>query len=299
MKNKNEILRLPEFLKTKIASLDNDEYKKVRKILKENRLNTVCDGARCPNKCECYSSQTATFLILGSTCTRNCAFCNISQKTPLGLDENEPKNVARAVEKLNIKYCVITSVTRDDLKENHDFGSIHFKKTIDEIRKLDSDIKIEVLTPDFKGDKVALDRIIEACPDVFNHNIETIKSLYPIARQMADYDTTLDVLKYMKQNGLITKSGFMLGLGESFEEIKELILDLAKTGLDILTVGQYIRPSLKHLEVKKYYTNEEYLKIENFIKENTSILPVVAPLARSSYRAKEAYYKVLEEKCPR
>ena len=116
---------------------------------------------------------------------------------------------------------------------------------------------------------------------------------------MADYETTLDVLKYMKQNGLITKSGFMLGLGESFEEIKELILDLAKTGLDILTVGQYIRPSLKHLEVKKYYTNEEYLKIENFIKENTSILPVVAPLARSSYRAKEAYYKVLEEKCPR
>ena len=172
-------LRLPEYLKTKIASVDNLDYKTVKKILKENNLNTVCDGARCPNKCECYSKKTATFLILGNTCTRNCAFCNISQKTPLGVDENEPKNVARAVSKLNLKYCVITSVTRDDLKENHDYGSIHFSNTINEIRKLNTDVKIEILTPDFKGDKIALDRIIKANPDVFNHNIETINRLYP------------------------------------------------------------------------------------------------------------------------
>ncbi len=287
-------LRLPQYLKTKIASLDNENYKQVRKVLLKNNLNTVCDGARCPNKCECYSSKTATFLILGDTCTRNCAFCNISQKTPLGIDLDEPMHVAQAVLELGLKYCVITSVTRDDLKKNNDYGSIHYKNTIELIRKLNDDVKIEVLTPDFKGDKIALDRIVEARPDVFNHNIETIKRLYPIARQMADYDCTLDVLNYMKTKGMITKSGFMLGLGESFDEIKQLILDLNSVKLDILTIGQYIRPSKKHLEVKKYYTLDEYSKIEEFIKENTNIYPIVAPLARSSYKAKEAYEAICQ-----
>lgn len=287
-------LRLPDYLKTKIASLDNNEYKEVRKILTENNLHTVCDGARCPNKCECYSSKTATFLILGETCTRNCAFCNISQKTPLGIDENEPKHVAKAVQKLNLKYCVITSVTRDDLKQNHDFGSIHYFDTINEVRKLNPDVKIEVLTPDFKGDKIALNRIVEAKPDVFNHNIETIKRLYPKARAMADYDCTLEVLDYMKKNNLITKSGFMLGLGENLDEIKDLIMDLASVKLDIVTIGQYIQPSLKHLDVEKYYSLEEYKEIEEFILKNTSIFPVVHPLARSSYRAFEAYKKVVD-----
>ena len=287
-------LRLPQYLKTKIASLDNENYKQVRKVLLKNNLNTVCDGARCPNKCECYSSKTATFLILGDTCTRNCAFCNISQKTPLGIDLDEPMHVAQAVLELGLKYCVITSVTRDDLKQNNDYGSIHYKNTIELIRKLNDDVKIEVLTPDFKGDKVALDRIVEATPDVFNHNIETIKRLYPIARQMADYDCTLDVLNYMKTKGMITKSGFMLGLGESFDEIKQLIMDLNSVKLDILTIGQYIRPSKKHLEVKKYYTLDEYSKIEEFIKENTNIYPIVAPLARSSYKAKEAYEAICQ-----
>ena len=287
-------LRLPQYLKTKIASLDNENYKQVRKVLLKNNLNTVCDGARCPNKCECYSSKTATFLILGDTCTRNCAFCNISQKTPLGIDLDEPMHVAQAVLELGLKYCVITSVTRDDLKKNNDYGSIHYKNTIELIRKLNDDVKIEVLTPDFKGDKIALDRIVEARPDVFNHNIETIKRLYPIARQMADYDCTLDVLNYMKTKGMITKSGFMLGLGESFDEIKQLILDLNSVKLDILTIGQYIRPSKKHLEVKKYYTLDEYSKIEEFIKENTNIYPIVAPLARSSYKAKEVYEAICQ-----
>ena len=287
-------LRLPQYLKTKIASLDNENYKQVRKVLLKNNLNTVCDGARCPNKCECYTSKTATFLILGDTCTRNCAFCNISQKTPLGIDLDEPKHVAQAVVELGLKYCVITSVTRDDLKENNDYGSIHYKNTIQEIRKLNNDVKIEVLTPDFKGDKIALDRIIEAKPDVFNHNIETIKRLYPVARQMANYDCTLDVLNYMKTKGMITKSGFMLGLGESFDEIKQLIMDLNSVKLDILTIGQYIRPSKKHLEVKKYYTLDEYSKIEEFIRQNTNIYPIVAPLARSSYKAKEAYEAIFQ-----
>jgi len=285
---------LPEFLKTKLATLDNEEYKTVRKVLIKNNLNTVCDGARCPNKCECYSSKTATFLILGNTCTRNCAFCNISQKTPLGIDPNEPHNVALAVNELGLKYCVITSVTRDDLKENHDWGSIHYQNTINEIRKINSNIKIEVLVPDFKGDKIALNRVMEAKPDVFNHNIETIKRLYPTARQMADYDCTLEVLRYAKSKNLITKTGFMLGLGESLDEIYDLITDLDRVKVDILTVGQYIQPSKKHLNVEKYYSLDEYEKIENFIKKNTKILPVVAPLARSSYRAWESYKKINE-----
>lgn len=285
----DKMLRLPQYLKTKIASLDNENYKEVRKILLKNNLNTVCDGARCPNKCECYSSKTATFLILGKTCTRNCAFCNISQKTPDGVDLDEACHVALAVKELGLEYCVITSVTRDDLKREHDFGSIHYQNTINEIRKLTPDVKIEVLTPDFNGDKIALDRIVAAKPDVFNHNIETIKRLYPIARQMADYDCTLDVLSYMKSKGLIVKSGFMLGLGETIDEIKQLIMDLSAAKIDILTVGQYICPSKAHLAVEKYYTLDEYSQIEEFIRKNTKIYPVVSPLARSSYKAKEAW----------
>lgn len=285
--------RLPDYLKTKIAQVGNIEYKEVRKILIKNNLNTVCEGARCPNKCECYSKKSATFLILGKTCTRNCAFCNISQKTPVGLDLDEPKHVAQAVDELGLKYCVITSVTRDDLKENHDFGSIHYANTINEIRKLNSEVKIEVLTPDFKGDEIALERIVQSKPDVFNHNIETIRRLYPKARAMANYDCTLNVLKFMKNKGLKTKSGFMLGLGETFDEIKELILDLAKVNVDIVTIGQYIQPSKKHLDVEKYYTLEEYKEIEIFIKENTNIFPVVSPLARSSYKAFEAYNSLI------
>ena len=219
----NNYTRLPEYLKTKIATVDNENYKQVKKVLIKNNLNTVCDGARCPNKCECYSSKTATFLILGDTCTRNCAFCNISQKTPLGIDVDEPLHVAKAIKELNLEYCVITSVTRDDLKTNNDYGSIHYYNTIIEIRKNNPNVKIEVLTPDFKGNKIALDRIVQAKPDVFNHNIETIKRLYPVARQMADYNCTLDVLEYMHDKGFITKSGFMLGLGETLDEIKSLI----------------------------------------------------------------------------
>lgn len=287
--------RLPQYLKTNIASLDNKEYQEVKKIIQKNNLHTVCDGARCPNKCECYSSKTATFLILGDTCTRNCAFCNISQKTPLNLDENEPYNVALAVKELGLKYCVITSVTRDDLKDNDDYGSIRYEKTIKEVRKLNPDVKIEVLIPDFKGFCNALDRVINQKPDVFNHNIETIKRLYPKARSMADYNCTLDVLKYAKSKGMITKSGFMLGLGENLDEIKELILDLDKTKLDIVTVGQYIQPSKQHLNVEKYYSLDEYKTIEDFIKNNTNILPIVAPLARSSYKAYESYKKIVKK----
>lgn len=289
----SERLRLPDYLKTSIASLDNIEYKKVKKILLENNLNTVCNEARCPNKCECYSRLTATFMILGKNCTRNCAFCNVTTSKPTEIDTKEPYHVAVAVHELGLKYSVITSVTRDDLKDNYDYGSIHYSDVIKEVRKLNPDCKIEVLTPDFKGSAIALQRIVESKPDVFNHNIETIKRLYPVARQMADYNCSLSVLKFMKQKGFITKSGFMLGLGESIDEIYELINDLNSVNLDIVTVGQYIQPSKKHLNVTKYYSLDEYDKINEYILANTNMIPVVHPLARSSYKANEAYLKAI------
>ncbi len=286
-------LRLPDYLKTSIASLDNKEYKKVKNILLENNLNTVCNEARCPNKCKCYSSLTATFMILGKTCTRNCAFCNISDEKPSQVDSDEPKHIASAAKQLGLKYCVITSVTRDDLCANDDYGSIHYFNVINELKSNCQDVKVEVLTPDFCGNTVALDRIVKAKPDVFNHNIETIKRLYPVARQMANFNQSLDVLKYMKQNGFIIKSGFMLGLGEDINEIYELIDILNDIKLDIVTVGQYIQPSKKHLNVVKYYSEEEFKNIEEYILKNTSIYPVVAPLARSSYKAFETYMKII------
>ena len=175
-------LRLPDYLKRPIASLDNKENKETKKILLKYGLNTVCDGARCPNKSTCYGCLTATFLIMGKTCTRNCRFCNISPDKPLPLDIDEPKNVANAVVEMGLKYVVITSVTRDDLPDG---GADHFKKTIEEIKKKDDSIKIEILTPDFKGDKNALDTIIAAHPEVFNHNIETVPSMYKKARPQA------------------------------------------------------------------------------------------------------------------
>lgn len=290
-----QIKRLPEYLKRPIATLDNEQNKKVRDILKEFNLNTVCDGARCPNKCECYSNLTATFLIMGKTCTRNCAFCNIEQHVPDGLDEHEPKNVALAINKLGLKYAVITSVTRDDLD---DYGANHFCKTIFQIRKLAPDTKIEILTPDFCGSYEALLQIIKYKPDVFNHNLETIERLYPIARQMADYKTSLEVLKFIKENSadVITKTGLMVGLGENEDELYQTFCDIKKAQVDILTLGQYISPSKKHLSVEKYYTKDEFDKLEKLARQAGIKYPIFAPLARSSYKAAQTYLQVIADK---
>lgn len=290
-----QIKRLPEYLKRPIATLDNEQNKKVRHILKEFNLNTVCDGARCPNKCECYSNLTATFLIMGKTCTRNCAFCNIEQHVPNGLDEHEPKNVALAINKLGLKYAVITSVTRDDLD---DYGANHFCKTIFQIRKLAPDTKIEILTPDFCGSYEALLQIIKYKPDVFNHNLETIERLYPIARQMADYKTSLEVLKFIKENSadVITKTGLMVGLGENEDELYQTFCDIKKAQVDILTLGQYISPSKKHLSVVKYYTKDEFDKLEKLARQAGIKYPIFAPLARSSYKAAQTYLQVIADK---
>lgn len=283
--------RLPEYLKRPI--IDTEKTKTVRRILKSKCLNTVCEGARCPNKNECYSANTATFLIMGQVCTRNCRYCNISTERPQPLDLEEPKHVAEAIKELGLKFAVITSVTRDDLPDG---GAEHFKNCIEEIRKI-CDAKIEILTPDFrsKADSLkplytSLDTIISAKPDVFNHNIETVRSVFKTARPQGDYDRSLEVLKYVKENSAITtKSGLMVGLGETIDEIEETFADLKNAGVDILTVGQYIQPSKQHLPVDKYYTLEEFENLKALARKIGFKNFQIGPLVRSSYHAKGCY----------
>ena len=277
--------RLPEYLKRPI--IDTDKTRTVRKILKTKCLNTVCENARCPNKNECYSKNTATFLIMGNNCTRNCRYCNISCAKPEPLDLEEPGHIAEAVMALNLKYAVITSVTRDDLPDG---GAQHFANCIYEIRKLSPDTKIEILTPDFKGCKKSLDIIINAHPEVFNHNIETVKDLFKIARPQGNYDTSLKVLKYVKDNSdILTKSGLMVGLGETVEQIESTLHDLHNAGCDIVTIGQYIQPSKMHLPVAKYYTPEEFKALEMIARSAGIMHYQIGPLVRSSYKAAELF----------
>lgn len=277
--------RLPEYLKRPL--IDTEKTRTVRKILKTKCLNTVCENARCPNKNECYTKNTATFLIMGNVCTRNCRYCNIGCARPEPLDENEPKHIAEAVLALGLKYSVITSVTRDDLPDG---GAGHFARCIKEIRTLTPGVKIEILTPDFKGDKAAMDIIIKAHPEVFNHNIETVERLFPTARPQAVYKRSLEVLKYVKNNSdITTKSGLMVGLGESFEEIESTLSDLKSAGCDIVTMGQYIQPSKAHLPVQKYYTLEEFEDLKKLAEKCGIKHYQIGPLVRSSYNAAELH----------
>lgn len=297
--------RLPEYLKRPI--IDTEKTKTVRRILKTKCLNTVCEGARCPNKSECYSHNTATFLIMGNVCTRNCRYCNISSEKPAPLDLEEPKHVAEAVKELGLKYAVITSVTRDDLPDG---GAEHFKNCVDEIRKI-CDAKVEILTPDFKPKGLApnekphplipslkgqinlcspLDTIIQANPEVFNHNIEAVREIFATARPQGNYDWSLEVLKYIKDNSsIVTKSGLMVGLGENFEQIESTLVDLKNAGVDIVTIGQYIQPSKAHLEVAKFYTLEEFEKLKTLARKVGFKNFQIGPLVRSSYQAMNSF----------
>lgn len=289
--------RLPEYLKRPI--IDTEKTKIVRRILKTKCLNTVCEGARCPNKSECYSHNTATFLIMGNVCTRNCRYCNISSAKPGPLDLNEPKHIAEAVKELGLKYAVITSVTRDDIEDG---GAEHFRNCVDEIRKI-CNAKIEILTPDFKPRNLApqekvqalnsyapLDTIIGANPDCFNHNIETVKTLFSTARPQGNYDWSLEVLKYVKNNSsIVTKSGLMVGLGETLAQIEETLCDLKNVGVDIITIGQYIQPSKAHLEVAKFYTLEEFEELKTLARKVGFKNYQIGPLVRSSYHAMNSF----------
>lgn len=275
--------RLPDYLKRPI--IDTEKTRTVRKILKTKCLNTVCENARCPNKNECYTKNTATFLIMGGNCTRNCKYCNISCAKPEPIDLEEPKHIAEAVQALGLKYAVITSVTRDDLPDG---GAEHFANCIYEIRKLCPDTKIEILTPDFKGNKESLDKIIKAHPDVFNHNIEAVKDIFKTVRPQGDYDCSINVLKYIKENSDIkTKSGLIIGLGETFEQIEQTLTDLKSAGCDIVTIGQYIQPSKQHFKVAKYYAPKEYEDLKSLAKKAGIRNYQIGPLVRSSYRASE------------
>lgn len=250
-------------------------------------LNTVCNEANCPNIGECSKKKTATFMILGKNCTRNCSFCNVTNAKPTLVDENEPRNVALAAKELQLHHVVVTSVTRDDLDDG---GAEQFKKTILEIKSTCKDATVEVLIPDFLGDEAALDTVLSASPDVLNHNIETVKELYCKVRPQAIYERSLEVLRYCKQTrpDILTKTGFMVGLGETLEQIKQLIIDIAENQVDLLTIGQYLRPSNDHAELVRYATEQDFLQYKQFA-ESVGIKHVVSmPLARSSYQSYEA-----------
>lgn len=278
--------RLPEYLKRGIVNTETT--KNVRMVLKDKCLNTVCESARCPNKNECYTKNTATFLIMGTTCTRNCRFCNIEGGIPSLPDEKEAKKIAEAVKQLNLKYAVITSVTRDDLPFG---GAEYFADVITAIKEMNPKVKVEVLTPDFQGEERAIDIVLKAKPDVFNHNIETVPSLYSKARPMASYERSLNFLKYVKQKSpeILTKTGLMAGLGETKEELLAVFDDLSKINCDILTMGQYIQPSKKHLEVERYYEPYEYEELSKTAKKAGIKHTFFSPLARSSYKALEVF----------
>jgi len=271
--------RLPPWLRQKFP--DSKNYSRVRNIIQKGCLHTICEEASCPNRGECWDSGTATFLLLGDTCTRNCSYCNVKHGQPQAPDPGEPERIASAVAELGLKYAVLTSVTRDDLDDG---GASHFARTIQAIRERMPETDIEVLIPDFIDH---LDSVTQAKPTVLNHNIEVAAKLFATVRPQGDYQRSLALLRKAKEGGMVTKSGFMLGLGETDEDIMQTLRDLRENGVDIVTIGQYLRPSASHPEVARYYTPEEF---EAIGKAATGFLHVdCAPFVRSSYDAKRKF----------
>jgi lipoic acid synthetase len=274
----------PEWLKAKAPA--GEGYREIKQTMRGLNLHTVCEEALCPNIGECWNNRTATFMILGNICTRSCGFCNILTGKPTELDLDEPYRVADAARKMGLKHAVVTSVNRDELEDG---GASIFAETIREIRRQIPGCAVEVLTPDFKGDRNAIRTLIEAQPDTFNHNIETVPRLYPAVRPQAKYERSLEVLRYVKEinpNGL-TKSGFMVGLGEIEGEIHETMLDLREHEVDILTIGQYLRPTENHLPMSRYYTPKEFADLKRYGIEIGFNHVESGPLVRSSYHAHE------------
>jgi len=279
-------LRKPPWLKKRIPPFQ--DLQKIKSILTETELHTVCEEARCPNLGECFSQGTATLLILGRICTRNCGFCAVEHGDPVPPDEAEPHHVAQAIKKMGLRYVVITSVTRDDLPDG---GASHFAKTIQAIREMGRDIKIEALVPDFKGDWNALNRVLQEGPDVLNHNVETVRRLYSEVRPQADYERSLHLLKRSKEAypHIHTKSGFMLGLGESKEEVLDLLQDLREAKCDFLTIGQYLQPYANRLPVVRYIQPEEFEAYRKIGKEIGFKMVSSGPFVRSSFHASEMF----------
>ena len=260
----------------------------VAEMMRGLGLNTVCREADCPNIGECYSRRTATFMVLGDRCTRDCRFCNVTHGMPTPPDPGEPAAIAEAVKKLRLRHAVITTVTRDDLPDG---GASHFAALIREIRDTTPDVTIEVLVSDMKGDSDAFDTVLEACPDVLGHNVETVSRLYGEVRPGADYERSLGLLRYAKKKrpDIYVKTGFMVGLGETEDEIRSLLRDIRDTGCDIVTIGQYLRPSGDHAPLVRYVTPEQFEEYGKWAKELGFSGVVSSPLARSSYHAAESF----------
>jgi lipoic acid synthetase len=279
--------RHPDWLKVRIPS--GETFFEVRRILDSHKLNTVCEDARCPNIAECWGKhRTATFMILGDICTRACAYCAVRSGQPASLDDAEPARVARAVSELRLRHAVITSVDRDDIEDG---GARIFAETVRAIRRVDPEVKIELLTPDFQGSPKALEVVLQSGPDIFSHNLETVERLYPTVRFKSDYQRSLDLL--LKARGTshsgFVKTGIMLGLGEKDEEVYALMRDVAGVGIDILTIGQYLRPTAKHAPIRKYYTPQEFDAFRDVGRELGIRWVFSGPLVRSSYHAEDVF----------
>jgi lipoic acid synthetase len=275
--------RLPDWLKRGLPRGNENSF--TDHLLHELRLETVCENARCPNRPECYSRRTATFMILGNVCTRPCGFCSVPRGEPLDLENDEPERVAEAAYRLGLKHVVITSVTRDDLPDG---GAEHFRRCVVAVRRR-TGAAVEVLTPDFLGDPAAINCILDSRPDVFNHNTETVPRLYRKVRGRADYGRTLDLLGRVKRSapGIVTKSGLMLGLGETTEELFDVFSDLRSVGCEVLTLGQYLAPTLKHIPVARFVPPPEFDALAALARTLEFTQVVAGPFVRSSYHADE------------
>jgi lipoic acid synthetase len=275
-------IKKPDWLRVKLPV--GEEYKKVRNIVSEHKLHTICESGNCPNMGECWSAGTATVMILGNVCTRSCGFCAVNTGKPAEVDPYEPLRVAKSVKLMGLKHVVITSVDRDDLKDG---GSEIWAKTVETIRKMNPGVTLETLIPDFQGKWENLKRIIDVKPEIVSHNLETVRRLTREVRIQARYDRSLEVLKRLGDNGITTKSGIMLGLGESDEEIIETLDDLRTVGVKIITMGQYLQPTKEHLPVKEFITPAKFEQLGNLAKEKGFSFVESGPLVRSSYHAEK------------
>jgi lipoyl synthase len=284
--------RLPEWLRITLPT--SDTFSRTRGLLDELKLHTVCESAKCPNHWECWSKGTATFMIAGDRCTRACGFCAVSTMKPLALEADEPARVAEATRRMKLKHVVITAVARDDLKDG---GAEHFRQTIEKVRELNPGIVIEVLVPDFLDNDISIENVLAANPHIYNHNLETVRRLTPSVRHRATYDRSLAVLKKVKAkrgDTIYTKSGVMLGLGETEEELLQAMRDLRSSNCDILTLGQYLQPTLKHLPVVEFVTPEKFAEYKVRAEEMGFVHVASGPMVRSSYHADEFTLPVLK-----
>ena len=287
--------RLPEWLRIRLPTTES--FARTRSLLDELKLHTVCESAKCPNHFECWSKGTATFMIAGDRCTRACGFCAVTTAKPFALEADEPQRVAEATHRMRLKHVVITAVARDDLRDG---GAEHFRRTIEAVRALNPGIVIEVLVPDFNDSDFAIDAVLSARPHIFNHNLETVRRLTPTVRSRATYDRSLSVLQKAKAKGgdaIHTKSGIMLGLGETEDELCAALQDLRCVGCDILTLGQYLQPTLKHLPVKEFVAPEKFQEYGERAREMGFVHVASGPMVRSSYHADE--FRLEPERKPR